>query len=921
MTGENPGRGNVPVVELRVHGVGGPSAAEVLDTSDPIPRDGAGQTLAGFFGREEKGPDGQDVEAFIWGGLTSRSAVQALWWVLLPFSLINVAGWMVYAERDEDRDPSRRDAGRMRRPIADWMRNNQEIVPLRGLIRWAGVLMTMVYVLWTSVIVLDIGSYQCGREVECVNRSWLLPLRWFSGNDLWRISVGGLVLFIAFVLLLYAGRLTHRRYEEYEPDPVRRSMARDPHPVRRNDNLRHPRFWYNWEEWYRSFRTHGLWGGALCAGLVAYAVSFAAEHGESFETGDDGASLVWSIILGVVAFAALAWVLRPPIVDDKGEMREDRFGRMVTTLLSLTAALGAGAVAGWLAFDLRKAERVVDLPLIPDFTLGALDAAPLEGGLGFPTAVSWLFAIEVVGLLFGALFVVKNNWHRIRWSRIFDLTPPVGDRFRLLAPAVAVVTGFAIASAGFGAVVIRLVDYLDRTGDAFKLGSAESGHVASPGLAVDIFVVAFTLGLAATALPMVRGLLNQYTPGVAADFPHGEAGFTPFEWAKFKTLVARTRLVSQLGRNVDRFLSGFTVGVLLAGMYVIWRAVRYADTVKDFDLLAQPLLGIGGTGEMWTDSVRAAFSWALLLYVFPGVLIIRASGRDRGARRQVGKVWDSITFFPRRFHPLGAPCYAERAVPMLREYLREQVAAGKRVVVRAHSQGTVLAVAAVSQLVGEGSDPREVVTMTTEQTGLPEDYRAVVPQVAEQMLPAARGAEAADESTPESAEALAPRGAAVLGRVALITLGSPLGQLHAPFFPDYFSQEEFMRLRGPVADAPHLGGRWQSFYRETDYIGKAIFVDPEIGLTIHGTFHRNHATGSSEVPADWARPDGRPPPPDNSLVDPSEPLGEMRRHSEYDQEPEVVAQISEFVRELRSAPSSESAAPPDGDARSSEDER
>jgi hypothetical protein len=83
------------VTELRLHGVGGTPPESLLD--DPHLRLVSGDKDAGFYRparRQEEWPVWRQREALSWGGLTSGSALRALWLLLLPFTLINLAGWM-----------------------------------------------------------------------------------------------------------------------------------------------------------------------------------------------------------------------------------------------------------------------------------------------------------------------------------------------------------------------------------------------------------------------------------------------------------------------------------------------------------------------------------------------------------------------------------------------------------------------------------------------------------------------------------------------------------------------------------------------------------------------------------------------------------------------------------------------------------
>jgi pimeloyl-ACP methyl ester carboxylesterase len=148
-------------------------------------------------------------------------------------------------------------------------------------------------------------------------------------------------------------------------------------------------------------------------------------------------------------------------------------------------------------------------------------------------------------------------------------------------------------------------------------------------------------------------------------------------------------------------------------------------------------------------------------------LLRRSFGANE--RRLVGILWDVLTFWPRRFHPLAVRPYSERAVPELEHRLVHHVQSeGRRVILSAHSQGTVLAWAALVQL-------------------------------------------------PD----------AVTKEVALVTYGSPLRQLHAMAFPAYFNVEAFHALRTRLFDDGHAPSTaWRSLYRRTDYIGKTVLLEP-----------------------------------------------------------------------------------------------
>ncbi|WP_214106586.1 hypothetical protein [Acrocarpospora catenulata] len=86
-------------VELRVHGVAGASPQSVLypghpGTANPGKVEPDGVTGGVGFYRPDPQPDDWNRQAYVWGSLTSGRASRALWLLLLPFALANIAFFM-----------------------------------------------------------------------------------------------------------------------------------------------------------------------------------------------------------------------------------------------------------------------------------------------------------------------------------------------------------------------------------------------------------------------------------------------------------------------------------------------------------------------------------------------------------------------------------------------------------------------------------------------------------------------------------------------------------------------------------------------------------------------------------------------------------------------------------------------------------
>jgi uncharacterized membrane protein YfbV (UPF0208 family) len=191
-----------------------------------------------------------------------------------------------------------------------------------------------------------------------------------------------------------------------------------------------------------------------------------------------------------------------------------------------------------------------------------------------------------------------------------------------------------------------------------------------------------------------------------------------------------------------------------------------------------------------------------LVLVLPGA-VYGALWRkhDTGFGRVVGNVWDVLTFWPRRFHPCGAPCSAERAVPELRARIRYVLrnlpgpgSGPKPFVVVAHSQGSVLAAAAIASLSPEEQAP------------------------------------------------------------SLVTFGSPLGTLYAPTWPAYIA--DLVLATKTRVDRHHPGLPWQNYWRLTDPVGAGVpaaanhrLGDPQMAPV--GDLARIRALRPLERPQRW----------------------------------------------------------------------
>jgi hypothetical protein len=176
--------------------------------------------------------------------------------------------------------------------------------------------------------------------------------------------------------------------------------------------------------------------------------------------------------------------------------------------------------------------------------------------------------------------------------------------------------------------------------------------------------------------------------------------------------------------------------------------------------------------EGWPPPLFTATTWFVAVGVPLGIIwAIRRAYGSRQARKLIGTLWDVVTFWPRWFHPLAPPPYSGRAVPELRTRIDALVRGDSRrlreatVVVTAHSQGSVLALAALDGLRGQ-------------------DW---------------------------------------LDNVSLVTHGSPITRLYVRLFPAHMSGSIERVLNALNQE------RWVNIYRLTDPIGGAITGERLLG--------------------------------------------------------------------------------------------
>ncbi len=647
------------LTELRVHGVGGTPPEYLL--GEPQAELVAGDQIAGFYrGSDRKaGAVTRHVEAYSWGGLTSRSASRAWWLLLLPFALVNVAGWM---------QSERRPGGLVAR-----------------LIRALALSLTATYVLWISVLALDILAYQCGGDSDCYSgRWWLAPLEneWLRSHAGHRLAAGALLPLVFILVLAYIGRKSRHRYEEQILERV------DEPGVERG--LDHPDFWRKSAHVKRLGVLHFATALATLALALAYAVSQLPKTPQSSRQ-----------VAGVVAVAALVqlalFLVGSLATGDpfKGLAVKGRRLLLGAGLVTSAATLLLALV---LALFIGPAQ--LHLPSIPS-RLPGMGAAVLR-----------LFtAQQLLALLIGGVLV----WRRWRHRRKRD--EERNDYWQ--GPFVVATLALLVLDAVFSGATIRFADLL---GTAVAAGESTS-RLAQPPIVHAVnyvwFAIAFTLvtfTFLFLMVPITAFLVwrsqNREEPLDKIDEEYGPDRPLNESWyeAQKRSWLRRIALWRFFSRLADR--AGILLTMLIASA-------------------ALCLIGGGAIKFLWTDRwndapggpVVTAFTWFLGLLPLVFILGVRRGEKNPELRKKMGILWDVLTVWPRHYHPFAPPCYAERAVPDLQKRVMKLTESGK-VILSGHSQGAVLSVMTLLQLAPE---TRREVALVTHGSPVTRLYRRFFP--------------------------------------------------------------------------------------------------------------------------------------------------------------------------------------------------
>ncbi|MBB5955169.1 hypothetical protein FHS29_001739 [Saccharothrix tamanrassetensis] len=392
------------VVELRVHGVQGTTPQSLVDAvaAVDVAGDGLGRVVrpADRLRRPAPGPVLQAggrpvtrvVEGYVWGGMTSGGWAKATWALLFPFSLANVAHWMLP-------------------PVPTGSVPAHLLgIGLRALLRLAALLLTVLLVAQLAVISLDLVAAQClAPGSTCLGGP-----TWVSDAP-WARSVIGMAPIALLLLVLHRMSAVDWRIERKNVPaaPSGASGLPGAHVATDPD-------------------TPALRVLHLVAGLgTAVVVGLGGPPGPLLAPGRHGVALTAAWVLGVVLVGLSA--LAAMLLDDPTGGAPHRGGRWLRAALARRPRRVLLGVA-WALFVV---------------SVGLLTRLPAQLP-GADLAVQMVAAlVALVCLLLGLLLAPAALLARRTWRDLpRDLRPWAGGW--MAAPVVAIA---ALLGGGFGAGV------------------------------------------------------------------------------------------------------------------------------------------------------------------------------------------------------------------------------------------------------------------------------------------------------------------------------------------------------------------------------------------------------------------------------------------------------------------------------------
>ncbi|MFG1781245.1 hypothetical protein ACGFIU_02285 [Rhodococcus oryzae] len=742
-----------------------------------------GDQLAGFWTvdgdtaaeltPEQRGytPPGIRREAYSWGGLARTTpggtaplgqavlavVIRAAWCLVLPYGLTNLAYW----SRNLCTTPAQ-----VRRTAT--------------LVRLFGLGLTLLFVSTVVTVSSDLIALQY-LEHESGN----LPSQFQALANLppqRRLAVSLLVPAAALAVLWFVSARSRTRYDVDSAHQTAESA--DATPV-----LRRHGFWNNRGH---ATETAVIHVAAGVAGTVAMSALFAPPRDVRF-------GWVFSAIAIVAVLAMVAGAVRLVLTSERGvDVPVSRAEEGVPAVTWVVVAVSAAAFVAQsvlLAFGPHDADtpggdapRLDGLIAVPAVLVLLLLALALAGLSIRRMSPWWTVALATaLGMAAVAYLCGQRGPSVVVGAAVFlvllALALPGSEFQAWSGRAVGVFMLLALGGAMLlsNLVVVGVGNWLNGSGGAAELVSDELAGRQTEIRIPPIFGW-FGVGLVAAAAVLVVVVVVAGCCAVrwAAFFRTRSAGATPSPATATADAIA---LVDPDTVPAERLANAAhraepAIGVLAAlALLALLPCVILPLRPWQPDEEPPPLHVLTTWGALLAAALAAALAGALAL-------------RPRSGR-PLGIVWDLLGVVPRAAHPFGPPSYSERAVPELVARCDAWLRAddGNRVVLSAHSMGSVLAVAAVL-------DPRSLALV---ERGALLTYGSQLRAYFGRIFPELFGPDAIANAPASGARPLAPDE----------FLGDDAGP--AP-------QPRAQTLAGLLRGTPGRP-RWINLWRETDHLG------------------------------------------------------------------------------------------------------
>ena len=652
-----------PVVSLRVPGVDFPLPEDVLDTRTVEQVDDV--TARGELWRLRTPPKvNYTPEVYMWG-FRSTATGRALWLLLLPFTLLNVAYW-----------------ARPARP--------------RGLVSWAAdasigivcrllsLTLTAALMLGVAGVTMDLIGWQCLSAQTSCAQAWPQPFNLIAEPSMtpgqW-LAAGALVPLGLLALLWF---VSYRGWRKYE-----RRVDFDPAV----DELVAGRFWHGGREWVQRLRAvHVMVGMVVIDAALIYPAVSADQHSHR-PLKDIGLILAALMVLGV--FAAIVGTVAP-LPLGRPDVRVARDGLALKILRRHRWLRNGLRAHTWLADRLdhrlaraRRGARAAGATVTKATWLAAWGTvgvtvaclfysitprtgSPPTGQLpGFGDGVAIMSCIQTALLVALGLSVIPLCWNargsrRLAWRGF--AAPIIATTATMLAVAEA--AGLLYFSA-------LSIGQLEISGETRAWLPAPPYPYEWAGLA---FAVAIGAALAALAAAAVAWQLEMRSGRQLTDLRDRRLRDQHPETAQ---TLDRAHARGQLVEHAMRLILVIFVPVAAVSLIgVICSAAGWGPA----DLLP----------SQKTLTNLGAWSIGLVALTFV-VLAVRANSTTPG-QRLVSAVYAMATFWPRAAHPFGAPAHGPRAVADIILRVATLTNQGHGVVLAGHSHGSILAATAVRYL-------------------------------------------------------------------------------------------------------------------------------------------------------------------------------------------------------------------------------